>query len=334
VDHAFTTAGAVSEVPDEVCGDLLCRCTAALAELLRQRGRDWLELIAPEPVLAVRPACGDVFAFLHHRASLRCAAGGDLVRAGTDDAGMALAQVRAQVRRDGPVIIAGDTCNLPWSTGHRRRHAPHWFVVDAVGGGHWHVSDVFAALDDLGLQRPWRGWVAESAQPLLAAGLPDPSAVQRVRERLALGDEEPPLEGRYQWLGVRPGKPAGRASPLGDGWALGSTALELLAAHVAGGLTPGVMALADDLWVAARRRQLYLRWLTRRHGLAGAELAGLQEALHLWIALPMRLRCPEPEVPGRARQPAPLVDTLRRLAELESRFEAAGVRHSASGRRP
>ena len=89
----------------------------------------------------------------------------------------------ACLKATGHVIVAGDAVNLPWSTTYRRRHAPHWFVVDGRHpAGGWHVTDPFCALDEHGEQHPWSGVVPDAAFPAIlrtAALAPE----QALRER-------------------------------------------------------------------------------------------------------------------------------------------------------
>jgi hypothetical protein len=303
---------------DAVQGTLLSCFTSALAEYLHQAGADWLAFLAHDPVLAVRPE-GDLLAFMHHRAALRR---GPLAlrRTGCDDAGSARLAIECEVADHGRAVVVGDTFHLPWSTGRESRHAPHWYVVDAVRTGQWHVSDPFTAVDARGVQPSWSGWL--DANPRLAMAVPALPPDGMLRERYAFGADDPEPCGVYQWF-QRDSADGGNgdgARPLtGPGWYVGADALRLIAERIrAAPADPATYRHTDDLWVAARNWRAHAAWCDR-DGRPGIGLAS-PEACALWESLPMRLRfVTESLARGLPPRPTMLTDALDTLADLDRR---------------
>jgi hypothetical protein len=301
-------------VDGAVDGALLSCYTSAFAEYLRQGGADWPAFLARDWVVAVRAEPDGTLAFVHHRVPLRR---GRLAlrRAGTDDPAVARRSIEREVARAGRAIVAGDVFHLPWSTGFRRRHAPHWYVVDATGAAGFRVSDPFVAVDAHGVQQPWTGWLAVDDDLPAARCAPVGSPEAVLRERYAFGARDPEPTGGYQWFEYRPGERD--PGPLSEpGWHLDGNALRLIAARVrtAPG-DPATYRMADDLWVAARHGLLYATW-RRTAGLPAGGLAG-EAAGRLWESLPMRLHYLTGSLRrGQQPRPAVLADPLEQLARL------------------
>lgn len=142
--------------------------------------------------------------------------------------------------------MAGDAVNLPWSTTYRRRHAPHWFVVDGRHpAGGWHVTDPFCALDEHGEQHPWSGVVPDAAFPaILRTAAPAPE--QALREWYTFGDCGPEPPGlTYQYL-----MPGDRTDQTGPGLLPGPAAGRRLAGR------PGCGAAAQQAFCRRRSPRL------------------------------------------------------------------------------
>ncbi|MFL6117572.1 MAG: hypothetical protein ACJ786_40400 [Catenulispora sp.] len=297
-----------------VDGELLSCYGAAIAAYLDALGADWLDVLGRDSTLRLRSAGEGVYAFRHLPAGLRAVDGPlPLERTGAHTAPDAVAGIEAELRSAGAVIVVGDAFHLPWLTAHRRRHAVHWFVLD----GRWHVRDEFAATDDLGRQQPWHGGVAAADLASLLAAPSQIDPVERLQDRHAFGDEEPPRDEPYQWYRRRTGE---RPAPdPGGGWLAGPAAVRALARHFAvRGHRADAYLQAEELWTAARQRLLH----SRRHP-DSAALAALAEQ---WRGLPMLLRYARLSVdrPGRARH-ATVAEALRRLADLEEAARPAGA---------
>ncbi|HWH00131.1 MAG TPA: hypothetical protein VNV66_12605, partial [Pilimelia sp.] len=221
-------------------GSLLSCYTASLAQAMCRRGLDWAGVIGLSSVFALRPAGDGLFAFAHHAYSLRDRLARGLRRTGTDDPDELADGLARAHRRLGWVIVSGDTFHLPWCAGHRRRHAPHWFVLDGRRDGSWHVTDPFAMVNEDGEQAPWHGWVDAGRLSEVFRAVADPLPEQALRERFAFGDDDPRrLAFGYQWFTTAPAGPtpphAGRPPApwqAHEGWLTGATAVRRVRDHV------------------------------------------------------------------------------------------------------
>ncbi|MEZ5840832.1 MAG: hypothetical protein R3D02_10550 [Hyphomicrobiales bacterium] len=346
-------------------GDALSCYTAAISRYLQKHRLDPVWIIGSQFYLAVADNAADRpdFEFVHYHTPLLGAgslAGARLERRSAPDARRAAAAILADFRDSGPVIVSGDTFRLPWQVSCGVRHAPHWFVVDdvAADGNAVHVSDAFAYTDDEGDQAPHAGWHSLDDLASFASISADRSGPLRSREIWALGTaERDDPESPHQWLAtiVAPAAcrfDAGsvgalfatsldfatgrvrRADLSGPHWHVGPDALRHLHQRFIEFLAePALYDFANDLWVAARTRELFARTLARAEREFGFAAAGTlatrlaDDIVPLWNTLPQLLRynlaCLE-----RGRKPRQLLaDTLGRIADAETVF----IRQFAEG---
>lgn len=306
-------------------GAVLSCYTTSIAEVLWHRGVDWAAAIGLGSLLAIRPE-GELFAFNHHDTPLRPPG---LRRFGTDHVRELHRGLADAHERDGRVIVVADVHNLPWSTGFRRRHAPHWCVVDGRRDGAWHFTDRFTMLDAWGEQTPWHGWISDDELPeVLVRGELRPQQV--LRERLAFGDEEPPPpRTRYQWFSSAPTASATPVcAPAGD-WLVGERAVHRLIEHFTEhGARAQAYRQADDLWVVGRHRRLRHLALART---LPADHPSVIEACDLadaWERVPMTLSYAAESV----RRGRPRLAALRRsLSEVAEREGHVQEVHTTTG---
>ena len=240
------------------------------------------------------------------------------------------------------MIVAGDTMLLPWLITHEQRHAPHWFLIDAVNESEHtvHITNQFKILDEKGEQRAFDGWLSFKDLALVARADTEPNPVLEHRDRWAFGEEFDPEQsvlGGSQWFeAVTPcvaypvssaqcldllqstqtghGQSLRPASLTDPAWICGLNYLRRLPEYFAANLSdPDLYKISDDLWVAARSRQLFAGTLVRFGGELG--LDGLiqvgafceAEVVAQWLALPRIMRynasCLERGRPPRALAP-------------------------------
>jgi hypothetical protein len=309
--------------------------TAALAGWLASRRTDWWRpLLTGGPFLGVRsisaPANAARWRFDHSPTPWVRAL--NLSVYGCDD----WTQARVELDRHrarGSVIIAGDVYRLPWQRGHRRRHAPHWFVLSGYPEPS-EVDDSLAMTTEDGPQEPYRGPVDDAALHGWARALPAGNPVHDLRELSVLGDAPAHLGRRYRWLAEEP-QGAGRAIACGgetDGERLeGPDACHAIADDLAErGADPEAYLQSDDLWQAARQREFAAAAAAADPGLLSA--AGLTHwcaALEVWRQIPaLLLRARLAASEGRPDGARPVIAALRRAAVFEGRHLVTG------GRRP
>jgi hypothetical protein len=335
-------------------GSLLSCYTAAIAHFLTGIGADAEMALGTQLYLAVRPTSDDRVAFIHQHTPLRgdrLTHRAELVRHSTDDAVVAVRRMLAELDTVGRVIAVGDAAALPWHPGAGRRHVPHWFVIDGhtPGGTAVHVTDLLECEGDDGVQRTHAGWVrVERLPPLVRVVRCDRTA--SARDRHAFGEVHAPdtrCTGPYQWFECRRPpvpRPVGpreiltllastwahqvgfrrRADLATHGWWTGSDALRWLAEWLAPRLDrSSAYAVADDLWVAARNRQLFARVVGRSatetgHDGLAALAAVADDVAREWSALLRLLAYNRASLArGRTVRNAP-VAALHRVAEREA----------------
>lgn len=245
VEREPAWAGVLARAAALTCYSAALGCWCAL------RGLDSSALLDQRLHLALEDAGGGLFAFGHFAPGFRSAVG--LARACCDDADEAAWRIAEEASRSGAAIITADGHALPWHTAHGRRHLPHWFVVAPRDGG-LEVLDAFTCRTDLGWQRPARLELTTEDIAALVGTVPADDPVLGLRERFALGDDDPVSAGCFQWL-VR-SAPEPRRLMAG---AQGSDAVHRLAQHFADhGSEVDAYRQSDDVWSVGRHRALCL----------------------------------------------------------------------------
>jgi hypothetical protein len=243
--------------------------SAAVACWAAHECADWRALVDGGLTLTVFDACDGLFGFAHFPADRRAELG--LTRECSEAPREAVEGVLAELERSGRTIIAGDGVRLPWHVAHARCSVPHWFVLSGTPD-RLEAIDPFACRNQLGTQQAKRLPIAREELPSLLEGLPGKDPVYALRERLALGDDNPPPPGRYQWL-VRAEvgdthPPAGLEGP---------DALAELARHMrTHAQDVDAYRQADDLWSIARHRA----FLSHHAALVAAHSG--EERLAIW----------------------------------------------------
>lgn len=335
-------------------GDLLSCYTASVAHYLARLGADAELAVGTQLFLAVRIGADDRLAFVHHHTPLR----GDrlthrveLVHRHAADPDVAVRCILDELRGTGAVVVAGDVATMPWQVGFGKRHAPHWLVVDDVNqvGGTVHVTDLFEFVGEHGEQQSHAGWVPVDQLATLARPPEEATAVWAARDRHAFGDidERPAADGHYQWFeATRPPEAravgvdeamgllhetwahhtgAQRRGDLDDAsWRCGVDAIVALADWLEPRLgDQATYAVADDIWVAARNRQLFARVTGHLAAEMGRPALGdvairAAELSDEWAGVPRVLAYNAQSV-ARGREPRQFpVTLLRRIAELEA----------------
>jgi hypothetical protein len=316
----MTSSSVTAERWESLCSasnDFTCY-SAAVATWLAATDEDWPRLVNAGLWLTITEASDGLFGFAYFRPERRAELG--LVRTGADELGAAVDGVLEELDRSGRVIVAGDGFHLPWHVAAGRHHLPHWFVLarDADGLA---VLDPFACRNELGEQTATRHAVSPHELGDLLPALPGDSAIHRLREVLALGDETTEAaDYRHQWFvdGEVPDwrKPAGRDGPA---------AVRRLAEHFRErGQDPRAYAQADDIWSIARHRAFLCRYAqAQADGQPDDRLAG-------WVgehARPLAKRwghiaplIMQATLSLQAGRPASssVPDTLERLADMEA----------------
>ena len=355
-----------------VAGDLLSCYTTSIAEYMEGNRIDHQLAMGAQLFLAVglQEARELQFSFVHYHTPLlgeTATHSLHLIRRSTAEPHEAARRIVAQCRQRGPVVVVGDAMNLPWLVTYGRKHAPHWFVVRAVDerDGKVQIADRFEFVDEGGTQLPFVGWLDLERLGGLAQVCPMRSHVFQSRDRWAFGAQEQASaddSAEYQWFeGAAPAAHAltstGALELLARTWAFqagrrrrpdlpapqwtcGLDAIDFLAGCCQSHLgDPALYEISDDVWVAARNRQLFARVLQR----LGAELdlealralaAWCEEQLiPQWYALP-RIMHYNVLCLRRGRQPtALLVETMRVVARLEADLieRLAGVLSGSCG---
>ncbi|GIE90969.1 AMP-binding protein [Actinoplanes regularis] len=297
--------------------------TSNLAGYLDSEFPGTAERLAASMRVAVRTDLpGGRLAFSHHRYPLdRLPDGGRLVWA-TGLAGEVEAELEAELRRHGRVLVVTDNAALPWSPAvGGSGHAPHWLLVDDRTAAGWHVLDGFQGVLPEGEQHPYAGWL--TGADLVAAMTPPPgwSPVQDLRNALVFGHWlTPPLPGRPCWL--RRSSAATAAEPVLPGrWRTGDAALAYLRDFVVAAGETAAEHL-EDLWAVAQHQMF-------RHGVAGDP-----EAAAAWAGLPRALRFAlDSARRGRPRHTL-LRTTFDHLRHLERDRSAAALRRTGTAGPP
>lgn len=295
---------------------LTCYTAAAGQWASHEQLRWWRPLLEDGPVLDVVPD-GDLFLFQHHARPITKALG--LSLEASDSWDRAWEGIRAELRAQGRVIIAGDTWHLPWLPSHGTSHAPHWFTLTSEDDG-LIVSDPLSMVNEVGKHVPVRVRVEESALADLSRALPPESHVYRLREQAALGTDEIAWGRPYRWLsrdGSLAQEDGATAVPGRDTTA---ASLRLLAARFRE--SPGDSPLylqTDDLWQALRIRELALGAARTDGGTHPQVVNRWSRQIPVWRKLPPHLLYGKLQSEsGRAHRASNAVaDLLEELAVLE-----------------
>ncbi len=340
-------------------GDLLSCYTASIAGYMERNQIDHQMVLGTQLFLAIRADQADApkFTFVHYHTPLL----GDtsthalhLVRREAHLPDVAMQRIMAHWKQTGSVIVVGDAMNLPWLVTHGRKHAPHWFLLSAIDevAGYAQVVDLFEFIDAAGTQLPFVGKVDLDVLGTLAQVNPVQQHVFQARDQWAFGVQEqiPVGGGGYQWFEQQM-PPA--AQPLTESllwelllktwmfntgqqhrddllspeWACGVAAIQSLAQYADHYLDdPSLYDISDDLWVAARNRQMFMYVLCRlAKQLKVAELEALAiwgeaELVAQWHAVPRIMHYNLGSIKRGRRPSALLVQTLHAVAELEAQL--------------
>jgi hypothetical protein len=339
-------------------GDLLSCYTASIAAYLERSQIDSELVLGTQLFLAVKTehSAAPEFSFVHYHTPLL----GDtdthslkLARKSAAESEAAVRGIIAEWQRSGAVIVAGDAMNLPWLVTCGRKHAPHWFLLADIDeqAGQMQIMDQFEFTDAAGVQMPFVGKVELSLLAKLAQANPLQHHVFQARDRWAFGAcEASTIGAEYQWF-VQQSLP--RMQPISEAriwdlllktwlynsgqrqrddlspaeWSCGVAAIRLLAERMEHYLDdPALYEISDDLWVAARNRQMFTHVL---HRLARELNTGELEALAVWgeaelvtqwHAIPRIMHYNLGSLKRGRRPTSLLVQTLQAVAELEARL--------------
>lgn len=341
-----------------IWGDRLSCYTASIAGYMEACGIDHQLALGTQLFLAVR--CAEEpdlrLSFVHYHTPLIGQAlthGMQLARRWAADPETAAQRIAAHCSAAGAVIVAGDAINLPWLVTHGRRHTPHWFLVAAIDhpAGKMRVVDRFEFIDEAGTQAAFEGWLDLADLGAFARACPVQSHVFLARDTWAFGAHTPPADdpsAAYQWFEAADA-PLARALDGGQAlgllartwmfhsgrqprddlpapeWACGLAAVRALADYFRAYLDrPDLYAINDDVWVAARNRELFAHLLDR----LGAELDiatlralsawCLEQLTPQWHAIPRIMRYNLGSLQRGRRPAALLVETLTKIADLET----------------
>jgi acyl carrier protein len=354
------SVGMIGRAPEvQVARGALLSCyTASIALLMERVGLDHEIAFGSQLYLAIDVSELDKgsLAFMHYHTPLRGPGATNyfpLERRAALHADEALAGIASESASSGAAVVVGDGYRLPWHIDYCRRHVSHWFVVDQIERESVHVVDAFQALTAAGEQRPFSGWmpwrdIATFWEPPFWR-----SPVALARERYALGDREALdaiVRPGYHWFALDGSTGPGsldsdslrrrlaetyafhrdemRHPQLSStAWVCGPNAIRLLAEFVEPRLDDaGFYEMQDDIWVAARNRQLFALVLDRiGSATASPPLRALAawfraEVAATWISLVRVLEyCEQSVRRGRAARTLP-VDLLRQAADLEDEF--------------
>jgi hypothetical protein len=340
----------------DIPGDLLSCFGTAIAGLQATLGLPWETIIGCQLFTGVRRR-GDGLDFLHHHTPLTGEPGlfnMPLRRCGASEWRAAGTAIEAGVARCGAVIVTSRNRNLAWVPSANVPVAPHWLLVR--GGprpGATEVVDPFSWVDEDGEHAGHVAVYDRAEVGLLAHAGEHLAAPVASRERWALGTayERPDWSDDRPWQWLEPAArsdfvdrrtlartmlhrtAAGEVADPAEAphWAVGTEAFALLAAHLdQGGSRPETYEIHNDLWVAARARQLFRRTLTRptaREVLAPGAAAAVvslldQEILPAWDTLLKIMRYTALRVARGAPPRRPVVADLERLGDAEARLRS------------
>lgn len=339
-------------------GDLLSCYTASIAAYLERSQIDSELVLGTQLFLAIKaePSLEPRFSFVHYHTPLR----GDttthslkLARESAAEPDEAARRIIAEWQRSGAVIVVGDAMNLPWLVTCGRKHAPHWFLIADIDeqAGQMQIVDQFEFTDEGGVQLPFAGNVDLSLLPALARANPLQQHVFQARDQWAFGACETNATGaEHQWFEQQA---TPRMQPVSERllrelllktwryhsgqcqrddlapaeWSCGVAAIRLLAEQVERYLDdPALYEISDDVWVAARNRQMFtyvLRRLARE--LKAGELDDLAawgeaELVPQWHAIPRIMHYNLGSLKRGRRPTALLVQTLHAIAEHEAQL--------------
>ncbi|HEY0733443.1 MAG TPA: hypothetical protein VGD69_00930 [Herpetosiphonaceae bacterium] len=338
-------------------GDLLSCYTASIAAYLERNQIDYELVLGTQLFLAVNvePAETPRFSFVHYHTPLL----GDtaihslhLARESAAEPQEAARRIGAEWRRSGAVIVLGDAMNLPWLVTCGRKHAPHWFLIADIDeqAGQLQIVDQFEFTDAGGVQLPFVGNVELGLLPALCRANPLPKHVFAARDRWAFGVCDSGATGaEHQWF-VQQAPPSmqpvgaallwdrlrttwlynsgqRRRDDLPVEWSCGVAAIRLLAEQIERALDdPALYEISDDLWVAARNRQLFtqvLRRLARELSVEELEelaIWGEAELVPQWHAVPRVMHYNLGSLQRGRRPTGLLVQTLQTVADLEAQL--------------
>ncbi len=305
-------------IPLDGWGPALTCYTAALASHLSDvEALWWRPLVAGSPYLAVELTGEGPLRFDHHPAPLAQKLG--LRIAAADSWPTARSALYRELDAHGRVVVAADAFALPWLPSFERHHSPHWYVLRRDRDG-FVADDALELLDARGSQGARRTPLAEADLFSACRALVEPTPVQVLRERAALGGDDVAFGRAYRWLEIGGSEeaalPAKRASP--------GSAVLCIARHFGGrGLDPQACDHADDVWQALRQRELVLRAFGAEGGLgdptAAHRLAAWTPVVELWRRLPPLLLHAQmlARRGSRGRSAAAVVEVLEDIARVE-----------------
>jgi hypothetical protein len=295
---------------------LTCYTSALAVDLAAAHNRWWRPLLDGAPHLAVSRGPNGLFRFEHHPRPPARLVG--LRARGADDWDTGWAGLQRELDLHGRVIVAADTWNVPWSTGHGRRHGPHWFVLARDAARGYVVDDPLELVDGTGRQSPVRLHLNEHDLPGCTGALQQPEPAHVLREEAALGSADAAWGAAYRWLE--------RCEPVVDQPRApdGHAALELAADLERAADDPAVYEQADDVWQALRQREMLVRALEVESKLGGfcgtPALDPWEHVVELWRRLPPLLMHGQmlARAGVRGRSTEALVETFRQIAAVES----------------
>lgn len=341
-----------------IWGDRLSCYTASIAGYMEACGVDHQLALGTQLFLALR--CAEDpdlrLSFVHYHTPLLGQAltrGRQLARRWAADPETAAQRIAAECSAAGAVIVVGDAINLPWLVTYGRRHTPHWFLVAAIDhpAGKMRVVDRFEFIDEAGAQSAFDGWLDLADLGAFAQICPAPSHVFLSRDAWAFGLHMPPADdpsAAYQWfeaVSAPPALPLAGDQALGllartwmfhsgrqarddlpaPEWACGLAAVRALAECFRAYLDRAELyAINDDVWVAARNRELFAHLLDRlgsEQALADLRTLSawcLDQLTPQWHAIPRIMRYNLGSLQRGRRPTALLVETLTRIADLET----------------
>jgi hypothetical protein len=346
----------LSEAP-AIRGDLLSCYTASIAAYMERHQIDSELVLGAQLFLALKAeqAGAPKLSFIHYHTPLLGTTpihALQLIRQEAVNPDEAIHRIIAEWKQSRAVIVVGDAMNLPWLVTCGRRHAPHWFLISDIDeqAGQMQIIDQFEFTDAAGIQQPFVGRVDLCLLGTLARGSPIQNHVFQARDQWAFGLRETNVvsDAPYQWFEQRMarrvepiGEPvlwnllqntylyhtAQRAWPNRPGpeWYTGLAAIEFLAQYVEHHLAdPALYDISDDLWVAARNRQMFMCVLRRLaaelHATALESLAawGEDTLVAQWHAIPRIMHYNLGSLKRGRRPTALLAQTLAAVAEHEA----------------
>lgn len=313
------------DLTTSIRGDLLSCYSASIAAYMESQQIDHQLALGSQLFLAISAEEDDSpqLTFVHYHTPLlgnTITHSLHLARQSSADQDTALRRIIAHCQQRGPVIVSGDARRLPWLVTYGRRHAPHWFLITAIDreAEQWQLVDLFEFVDAGGTQLPFVGAFDLAQLDTLAQTCSEQQHVFRARDQWAFGAHEPlpDASATYQWFEwLSP--PVGhaltdaqrwellantwrfhsgqqqRADLPPSRWSCGLAAIERLARIAERYLDcPELYEISDDVWVAARHRQLFVHVIQRLSvALSAPELGALAvwceaELVPQWHALP------------------------------------------------